>query len=204
MKTKRTNSGGRIHTLCRRFNEPEVPAALIRKWLERFDKEDRAAALTLLEAVEFHSHPRLLREAKLLHDKLKQRLAAGGFDAAGFRDVDFSREFTCKSGDLMSFFYRKTNLIPSADFKTFDELIREAGEDAARFRDRALVILDDYIGTGSQFVFHFVAQNQADRDVLNSYRRVYLVCVVAHEQALERFRLLAAGRIQEVMASEKA
>jgi hypothetical protein len=203
-KTKRASVTGRINDLCRRFNEPEVPVALVRKWLKHFDEEDRVAALTLLETVEFHSHPRLMQEAKLLHDKLKQRLAASGFDAADFRDVDFSREFTCKSGDLMSFIYRKANLIPSADFKTFDELIREAGEDAGRFRDRALVILDDYVGTGSQFIFHFVAQSQTDLAVLNDYRRVYLVCVVAHEQALERFRLLAAGRIPEVMALEKA
>jgi hypothetical protein len=203
-KAKQANTAARINDLCRRFNEPEVPVALVQKWLKHFDKDDRAAALTLLEAVEFHSHPRLLQETKLLHGKLKRRLAAGGFDAAGFRDVDFSREFTCKSGDLMSFIYRKANLIPSADFKTFDELIREAGEDEGRFRDRALVILDDYLGTGSQFVFHFAAQNRMALEVLNDYRRVYLVCVVAHEQALERFRLLAAGRIEDVMAMEKA
>jgi hypothetical protein len=193
----------RINRLCQRFNEPVIPAGHVQKWLRHFDAEDRAAALTLLEAVEYHTYPRLVRESQQLHAKVRRRLAADGFDAVKFQDVDFSREFTCKSGDLLSFIYRKANLIPSIDFKTFDELISEQRAQAHRFRNRALVLLDDYIGTGSQFIFQFVGQSPADLAVLNGYRRIYLACVVAHEQALKKFRLLQARRIRAVMTLEE-
>lgn len=193
-----------MDALCRRFNEPVIPAEHIRRWLAHFDAADRVTALTLLEAVEYHTYPQLMREAQALHARLRRRLAADGFDAIKFQDVDFSREFTCKSGDLMSFIYRKANLIPSIDFKTFDELISENRRNPRRFHDRALVILDDYIGTGSQFVFQFVGQSLADLAVLNHYRRIYLVCVVAHAQALKKFRLLQARRIRDVMKLEEA
>lgn len=194
----------RIATLLRRFNEAVIPAESIRKWLDRFDPGDRSDALALLERIEFHSYPRLVRETRLLHTKLRERLAVQGFDAEAYRDVDFSREFTCKSGDFISYIYRKANLIPSIDFTTFDRLIPETGEGPARHGDRALVILDDYIGTGSQFIFQFIGRSDADIGVVNSYRRVYLSCIVIHEDALDKFRLLTEGEIAQVIAREEA
>jgi hypothetical protein len=193
-----------VEALCRRFNEPIMPSGTIRKWLDRFADEDKPDALSLLERIEFHSYPRLVRETKLLHGKLRERLASGGFDAGTFTDVDFSREFTCKSGDFISYIYRKANLIPAIDFKTFDQLIRETDATPGKFKNRALIILDDYIGTGSQFIFQFIGRSEADIRVVNSYRRTYLSCIVAHENALQKFNLLAEGKIEQVIAIEEA
>ncbi|MBM3146376.1 MAG: hypothetical protein FJ000_00605 [Actinobacteria bacterium] len=180
-----------------------VPADSVRRWLAQFAEEDRPAALLLLERIHYHSYPQLVRELRTLHRMLLARLAAAGFDAESLGDVDFSREFTCKSGDLISYLYRRANLIPTVDFSTFEALIARADRDPGAGRDRALVILDDYIGTGSQFVFQFVARSDDDIRVIGGYRRVYLCCVAAHEEAFRKGRLLQAGRFDEAIRIEE-
>ncbi len=193
----------RIEALFRSFNEPVIAVAAIEDWLGRFAAEDRPAALLLLERVIYHTYPRLVREARALHARLAARLAAEGFDAAGLKDVDFSREFTCKSGDIISYIYRKANLVPTVDFKNFDRLIAQADRDPAAQRERALVILDDYIGTGSQFIFQFVARSAEDMRVIANYRRVFLACIVVHPKAIEKGLLLRAGRFEDVIRLEE-
>jgi len=193
----------RLENLYNRFNEPIIPMGSIKKWLGRFAAEDRPAALRLLECIEFHSQPKLIRETRELHTKLKERLAADGFDAKTLAQVDFSREFTCKSGDVVSYIYRKSNLIPVAEFRSFDGLLREAERHTDYFAYRALVILDDYIGTGSQFIFQFVCRNDEALRILGRYKKTYLACYVLHENALEKFRLLRERRFQEVLQIEE-
>jgi len=192
-----------VQELFERFNEPVVPLESISKWLLRFDREDQAAALLLLQNIEYHSQPRIKRETRLLHEKLVDRLSQANFDTKTFHDVDFSREFTCKSGDVVCYIYRKSNLVPAIDFKTFDLLTRETAGNPARFTERALVILDDYIGTGSQFIFEFIGRNDDAVRVVNSYRKTYLVCYVINERALQNFRLLADDKIDEIIRAEE-
>jgi len=192
-----------IQELFERLNEPVIPLESIRKWFARFEDEDRSAALLLLQNVEYHSQPRVRRETRSLHIKLVDRLAQDHFDVKTFHDVDFSREFTCKSGDVVSFIYRKSNLIPAIDFKTFDLLTRETAENPDRFSNRGLVILDDYIGTGSQFIFEFIGRSEEDVRVVNSFKKTYLVCYVINEKALKNFRLLADGKIDEIIRTEE-
>jgi hypothetical protein len=193
----------RLEKLFERFNEPIIPIDSMNKWLDCFDEEDRPAAIMLLEKIEFHSQMRLLRETRILHAKVQQRLAESGFDEKTLRDVDFSREFTCKSGDVISYIYRKANLIPVIDFKTFDQLARQTVQCAGKNNDRSLVILDDYIGTGSQFIFQFIGRNEEDIEVVQSYKKTYLVCHIIHENALEKFRLLREGEIEAVIRIEE-
>ena len=186
-----------------KFNEPVIPLSSIEKWLGKFDESEKPAALKLLDQIEFHSQPRLIRETKALHKRVSKRLDAGGFDAAKFSDVDFSREFTCKSGDIVSYLYRKSNLIPTVDFKTFDWLSACTAAEPGRFKDRALVILDDYIGTGSQFIFQFIGRSEDDIRVMNCYKKVYLVSYIVHESALEKFWMLADGLLEDVIKVEE-
>ncbi|HOE26837.1 MAG: hypothetical protein IT574_06785 [Candidatus Aureabacteria bacterium] len=193
----------RIDALSRRFNEPAIPEPSIRKWLGQFEEEDRPAALLLLEQITFHTYPALIGESRLLHGKLKAALSAAGFDGDGLRDVDFTREFTCKSGDIISYIYRKANLIPTADFKTVDRLVEASAQEEEGRGERALVILDDYIGTGSQFIFQFVARSPEDIRLIGSYKRVFLCCVAVHEKAIEKGFLLRHGRIEEVIRLEE-
>ena len=192
-----------IDELFDRFNEPVIRRESIAKWLERFEGEDRQAALLLLRNIEYHTQPRLKRETRLLHKKLVERLARDNFDTATFHNVDFSREFTCRSGDVVCYIYRKSNLVPSVDFKTFDYLVRATADAPEKFADRALVILDDYIGTGSQFMFEFIGRSDDDVRVLNTYKKVYLACYVINEKALQNFRLAAVGSIEEMIRTEE-
>ncbi|MEI6154201.1 MAG: hypothetical protein WCQ90_08955 [Deltaproteobacteria bacterium] len=195
--------GETTEALFRRFNEPVVTIESIKKWLSSFDDEDKFAALLLLSHIEYHSQPRVMRETRLVHEQLLERLSMGRFDVKTFQDIDFSREFTCKSGDVVSFIYRKSNLIPNKNFKTFDQLIRETVNNPDMFKNRALVILDDYIGTGSQFIFHFIGENSEDARVINSYRKTYLVSYIIHEKALQNFRLLFDGKVEQFIMAEK-
>jgi len=192
-----------ILKLFERFNEPVIPMASIEKWLGKFDETDRDVAFKLLEQIEVHTQPRLIRETKQLHERVKKRLKVKGFDAMNFSDVDFSREFTCKSGDVVSYLYRKSNLIPSAGFRTFDWLCCQTQIDPAQFGSRALIILDDYIGTGSQFIFQFIGRSIDDIRVMNSFRKVFLVCYIVHESALEKFWMLAEGKVEDVIKIEQ-
>lgn len=193
----------RIDALSRRFNEPVIPEASVRKWLGQFDEADRPTALLLLEQITFHTYHGLVGEARLLHGKLKAALSAAGFDGDGLSDVDFTREFTCKSGDIISYIYRKANLIPTADFKTVDRLVETSAQEEGGRGARALVILDDYIGTGSQFIFQFVARSAEDIRLIGSYKRVFLCCIAVHEKAIDKGLLLRQGRIEEVIKLEE-
>jgi hypothetical protein len=193
----------RIHVLFKHLNEPAIPIGSIHRWLAQFDEEDRPTALLLLEKIEYHSYPRLVRETRLLHGTLKTALSASGFDGEKLSDVDFTREFTCKSGDIISYIYRKSNLIPTVDFKTVDRLVAPSAQDPGGRDGRALVILDDYIGTGSQFIFQFVARSPEDISLIGSYKRVYLCCIAVHESAIEKGLLLREGRIEEVIRLEE-
>lgn len=200
---KPSGTDQRVDALFSRFNEPVIPKERIHRWLNRFCDEDKPAALALLETIEFHTYPRLMRESRLLHVKLLEKLAADGFDTRTFTDVDFSREFTCKSGDVISYIYQKANAVPSVDFRNFDLLISEMKDGCDRFSGRALVILDDYIGTGSQFIFQFVARSDADIRILNNYRKVYLTSIIVNENALLKFALLRNQKFDEVLSIEE-
>lgn len=201
MKSRDTRD--RIRVLFERFNEPVIPRERLERWLSQFSGEDIPAALTLLEKITFHSYSRLVEESRVLHARIKEHLKSDGFDSDSFSDVDFSREFTCKSGDIISYIYRKANVIPSVDFRNFDRLIAESAECTNGFCDRALVILDDYTGTGSQFIFQFVARSPDDIRVLNSYRKVYLASIVTHDSAFEKLTLLRQGECRQVLSIEE-
>jgi hypothetical protein len=194
----------RVETLFKRFNRPAILKDHIERWLNQFPNKERNAALTLLEKITFHSYPLLVQESRQLHAMIKEQLTADGFDSREFSDVDFSREFTCKSGDIISYIYRKANVIPSVDFKNFDRLISEATECSGHFCKRALVILDDYTGTGSQFIFQFLARSKDDIRVLNNYRKVYLASIIIHDNAFEKLELLQRGECKKVISIEES
>lgn len=65
------------------------------------------------------------------------------------------------------------------------------------------MILDDYIGTGSQFLFTFVARNAANRTLLQRYARVRLAAIVVHDDARQKWKLLQRHQLEQVMAIEE-
>jgi hypothetical protein len=66
------------------------------------DAGDQPIALRLLESMQMHGWARMIRECRLLHERLCVDLAEDGFDVERCSDIDFTRAFVCKSGDLIS------------------------------------------------------------------------------------------------------
>ena len=190
----------RLDELAEAWNEAEIARPSLARWMAQFPEAEQAIALRLLECMQVHGWARLIRECRLLHARLCADLANDGFDGERCSDIDFTRAFTCKSGDLVSYVYRKANRLPMTCFHNVEAL--QAAPPAPDQR-RALVVLDDYIGTGSQFLFTFVGRNTANRVLLKRYARVRLAAIVVHDDAREKWRLLQRRQVREVMAIEE-
>ena len=190
----------RLDGLAETWNEAEITRPSLGRWIEQFDAGDQPIALRLLECMQMHGWARLIRECRLLHERLCVDLAEDGFDVERCSDIDFTRAFVCKSGDLISYLYRKANRLPVTCFHNIEGL--QAAPPAPNQR-RALVILDDYIGTGSQFLFTFVARNAANRALLQSYARVRLAAIVVPDDARHKWKLLQRRDVEQVMAIEE-
>ena len=190
----------RLDHLAEAWNEAEIARPSLGRWMDQFASADQAIALRLLECMQVHGWVRLIGECRLLHQRLCVDLAEDGFDVERCSDIDFSRAFVCKSGDLVSYVYRKANRLPVTCFRNVEGLLAEPPPPDQR---RALVILDDYIGSGSQFLFTFVARSAANRALLQRYARVRLAAVVVHDDARQKWKLLQHRAVEEVMAIEE-
>ena len=144
-----TRQEQRLRRLADAWNEAEISDSAIRLWLEQFPPSEQPTAIRLLECMELHSWARMIRECRLLHQRLCMDLRDDGFDVDRYSDIDFTRAFTCKSGDLVSYVYRKANHLSVRHFHTVDAL-HQGQTDRSQ---RAIVVLDDYIGTGRNFYF---------------------------------------------------
>ena len=195
-----TTTQARLDQLAVQWNEAEIPRPSLDRWLAQFEADDYGIALRLLECIEMHSWARLLRECRLLHQRLCRDLASDGFDVASFRDIDFTRAFVCKSGDLIAYAYRKANRLPVTCFRSMESLLAHPPADHER---RVLVVLDDYIGTGSQFLFHFLARKPAHLNLLQRYAKVRVGAIVVHDDARHKWKLLQHRCFHDVMAIEE-
>jgi hypothetical protein len=198
--SQRDGLSSRLDCLAEAWNEAEIARPSLGRWLDQFVQEDQAIALRLLECMQMHGWARLIRECRLLHERLCVDLAEDGFDVERCSDITFTRAFVCKSGDLISYLYRKANRLPVTCFHNIEAL--QASPPAADQR-RALVILDDYIGTGSQFLFTFVARSAANCALLQRYARVRLAAIVVHDDARQKWKLLQRRDVEQVMAIEE-
>jgi hypothetical protein len=196
----RTPLASRLDQLAEAWNEAEIARPSLGRWIDQFAADDQAIALRLLECMQMHGWARLIRECRLLHERLCVDLAEDGFDVGRCSDIDFTRTFVCKSGDLISYLYRKANRLPVTCFHNIEGL--QASPPVPDQR-RALVILDDYIGTGSQFLFTFVARSAANRALLQRYARVRLAAIVVHDDARHKWKLLQRRDVDQVMAIEE-
>ena len=190
----------RLDQLADAWNEAEISRPSLQRWIDQFQPEEQPIALKLLECMEVHGWARLIRECRVLHSRICRDLKDDGFDVERCSDIDFSRAFVCKSGDLIAYVYRKANRLPVTCFHNIEAL--QASPPAENQR-RALVILDDYIGSGSQFLFTFVARSRANLELLQRYARVRLAAIVVHDDARAKWKLLQHHAAEEVMAIEE-
>lgn len=145
----------------------------------------------------------MIRECRLLHQRLCMDLNDDGFDVDWFSDIDFTRAFTCKSGDLASYVYRKANRLSVRHFHTV-EALRHSTHDRSQ---RAIVVLDDYIGTGSQSLLQFIGRNEANTRLQKGYKRIRLCSLVVHDDAgikLRRRQLHAVAKVMHIEEQQLA
>lgn len=184
-----------VNNLFLNFNKPILTKEYLTKWIMQFDVQDRETAIKLANAVDYNSYSDVIEKLIIMHNNLIQSLNENNFDVETFSNVDFTRAYTCKSGDIISYLYRISNKIRNVCFKTVEALHNQSKELNA---SRAIVILDDYTSTGDQFLSEFYARNTANCNLLNSYKKIYFMPIVANEIAVNKFKMLKQGKIEEV------
>lgn len=186
-----------IDSLYNRLNSENISANAIQTWLDQFEPQDRESAVLLLEQIDYFSYNRLISDLRPLHKKLLLKLQKDKFiDQAEkelvFEAVDFSKTYPAKSGDLISYFYRSSNLIRAIVFKNLTDLETDKQDHS----NRALVLLEDYVGTGTQFLFEICSKRY--HELFNSYKKVYFVVLVATKNAINRFEKLANAEYESL------
>ncbi len=178
-----------------KVNQPILTSEHLTNRLSQFDPQDRPMALKLIHQIDYHAYPDLCLDVKNLHQYVLKALQKDGFthsEKPTFENVDFSRIYTAKSGDLISVIYRKINKIRGVLFHNTEEL----RQNQASKSDRALVLLDDYICTGTQVLGEFYAMG--GNHFLKQYPKIYLAVITAHQKAIQRFDLLKQGKTNQV------
>jgi hypothetical protein len=184
-----------------KFNEEFLSQKEIDAWIDQFQIEDQETARLLVGQIDFYSYKRVLTDLKELHQsKVILTLKSQGFistveDEYAFTKVDFSKTFSSKSGDLISYFYRTANKIRAAAFKNLGDL-ESNKEDKS---DRALVLLDDYYSSGTQLL-DFIGKS--DYKLFSEYKKIFLVGLRANHRASKLFEDLKNLANQQKVAQQ--
>lgn len=186
------NAEVNLEVLTNKFYNENISKDDIEHWINQFDPEDRESAILLLEQIHYYSYKSLINDLRSLHKKLLVELREDGFiegveNEMTFDKVDFSKTYPAKSGDLISYFYRSSNLIRAVAFKNLSDLTT----DTKNHSNKALIILEDYVGTGTQFLFELYSKRY--HELFNSYKKVYFVVLVATDGAIKRFEKVNKG-----------
>lgn len=153
-------------------------------WLSQFEDQDRPAATKLVEQVNYFSYERICEDLQALHQKVMPKIENSS--------VVYSKTYVAKSGDLISYFYRTSNKIPSILFKNLSDHVDDKS-------NKVLVLLEDYVGTGTQFLYRAYAKE--NYELFNQYKKVYLATLVANTSSIQKFDLIRSGQY-ELLAEE--
>ena len=153
-------------------------------WLSQFEDQDRQTATELVDQVDYFSYERVCDDLKALHCKVIPLIE----DC----QVVYSKAYVAKSGDIISYFYRTSNKIPSILFKNLSDPVDDKS-------NKVLVLLEDYVGTGTQFLYRVHAKE--NYELFNQYEKVYLATLVANTSAIGKFDHIRSGRY-DLLADE--
>ena len=179
----------------------------IESWLHQFDQEDQDLAARVLDAVEFYGQSQI-------HAAYRQALAAlpGWHTAASKRTGRWRFAAMSgsagESGDAMLYQFRIAN---GLDGKRFNELFVARSDlfrqpllpddDPQKLgKDDAVVLLDDFSGTGTQVCDAWNDPVTSFGSLLAGVGRVYLILVAASKAA--RQRILRETAIRPMPAHE--
>jgi hypothetical protein len=85
--------------LTEALNEPEITSPSLSRWIDQFDAGDQPIDLRLLECMQLPIWARLIRECRLLHERLCIELAEDGIVLQGCSDIDFTRAFRARAAN---------------------------------------------------------------------------------------------------------
>ncbi len=181
---------------------PAEPRLRPRAWLNNFDEQDRSTAAMLLDRFSFyddHLTQRLLRASyNSLADGLPKGPSAPAREVllsalpnAFFTPVEGERPNRSDSGNLMCRKARQVLRIPQ------DRILDPAQAFSQAARGNAVVFLDDFIGSGDQFLttWHTVRSPSAPRSFAEAYQNrpftAAYVTLVATDYGLKQIGLSA-------------
>jgi len=72
----------KLDQLAEPWNEAEIARPSLGRWINQLDAGDQAIALRLLDCMQGHGWARLIRECRLLHQRICTDLEQDGFDTA--------------------------------------------------------------------------------------------------------------------------
>ncbi len=153
-------------------------------WLSQFEDQDQQTATALIDQIDYFSYERVCEDLKTLHRNVTSKVEG--------HTVVYSRAYVAKSGDLISYFYRTSNKISSFLFKNLSDHVDDKS-------NKVLVLLEDYVGTGTQFLYRIYAKE--NYELFNQYKKVYLATLVANTSSIRKFDLIRSGQY-ELLADE--
>jgi len=146
------------------------------------------AVLLLASSVDYWGFQPVDQGLRSLHYRLMEQLVKDGFvpdtDVEHcYVQIDFSRSFCSKGGELVSYFYRKINRMYSVEYSNLEALANKQGD----LSKCALVILDDFVGYGGCQFLSFSYRNYHP-DLFNRYGKVYVAILIANNLAVQTFQ----------------
>jgi hypothetical protein len=143
-----------IKSFCKRvkdYNPQKVNPALIFKWLDQFSESDRGAIISLLPYIQYYSMQKIMNILVEKNRELLERLKRAGIE----RDeiIYVTVDETASSSHLMLNMLRDAAQLQRAGVHFIDS---RSGlllvETMTRLGRGAIIYVDDFAGTGSQFL----------------------------------------------------
>lgn len=165
--------GGAVKEFQDMFNG-DVPEEALRKWLSQFHASEQESIRPLLAHFRYYSSSRVFELLKVLHTKLVQDYKISPTDTWF---VPYG--YVAKSGSAIAYFYRRQNSLPQNRFVSAVDLTADALEHA-----RAVVFLDDFIGSGQDVVRLW---NEVVKPLRASNPNCQFIfgCIVGYESGIE-------------------
>lgn len=130
--------------------QPVTPNTLIR-WLWQFEPVDRRAALSLLDNVIFYNRSRITKALVNQNEALLSRLETEGIP---FKNVIYLHiDEPGSSSSLMINLLRNKANLERRNWNVIDASNPEITKLIARLRQVAIVYVDDFLGSGTQFSY---------------------------------------------------
>ncbi|MGH2361406.1 MAG: phosphoribosyltransferase-like protein [bacterium] len=158
-----------------------VSAAEIERWLGQFTADRRDLAARILDAVEFYRPDQLAAAYRSILGALPGWSRNASQRQGHWRFIAFSIR-SGESGDNMLAIFRRANNLTGTHFNALFAYKADLLRDNLGPED-TVIFVDDFAGTGDQAIN---AWNESLGELLPRRPRVFLVLVVAVQQALRR------------------